>query len=502
MRVPIVDPLGPGRGRSRVREAEDNLIVLQAPTSSLTLLDTDPDSLDCDYPDAPNELNQSDTGGHSEWEQKSVKDSDHDFWKRLLSTDLHYDHDIPLDDSTFSQPADVYTADLVLEPDTSEPPRAPIQFSSKRKYENLFHWDFERYSFPSRQLDIAKAGHKPKKGAVKSLGKKEQTEEEKGEIERFKQEIRIALNQARPPPIPLPQSDEFVPYTKQARISRQPNKEANEDHPVDFGRQHIKILPVGDLLGEYKQEESISLLDMDNETPSKARGRGGYRWSGPMRDIETGRPVTPYKDDSAPRGRPFPPSGSKRGRGGGGMRGISPTPVGGIQPNIDQSTWVRVHTVIPPKASTRSLPSVPSAKNGAEGIKHHPSMPSGQSNPAVRPINNIESPYFRLISTPQARSRVPREELHSTNELQRSIMRSWSDTRADPATQKAIIDLLEWLSATINLALCPYRDQRRKKRRFEVDVFGSVAWGGETGSSGDLDLVVLVSGFHDQKEYS
>jgi len=28
-----------------------------------------------------------------------------------------------------------------------------------------------------------------------------------------------------------------------------------------------------------------------------------------------------------------------------------------------------------------------------------------------------------------------------------------------------------------------------------VDVFGSVAWGGETGSSGDLDLVVLVSYF-------
>jgi hypothetical protein len=31
------------------------------------------------------------------------------------------------------------------------------------------------------------------------------------------------------------------------------------------------------------------------------------------------------------------------------------------------------------------------------------------------------------------------------------------------------------------------------ERRFEVDVFGSVSWGGETGQSGDLDLIILVS---------
>lgn len=72
-------------------------------------------------------------------------------------------------------------------------------------------------------------------------------------------------------------------------------------------------------------------------------------------------------------------------------------------------------------------------------------------------------------------------------------MRDWANSRASPETQKAIIDLLEWLSHTINLALCPYKDQKKATRRFEVDVFGSVAWGGETGSSGDLDLVVLVS---------
>lgn len=74
-------------------------------------------------------------------------------------------------------------------------------------------------------------------------------------------------------------------------------------------------------------------------------------------------------------------------------------------------------------------------------------------------------------------------------------MRDWANSRASPETQKAIIDLLEWLSHTINLALCPYKDQKKATRRFEVDVFGSVAWGGETGSSGDLDLVVLVSYF-------
>lgn len=252
---------------------------------------------------------------------------------------------------------------------------------------------------------------------------------------------------------------------------------------------------------------------MDNEDLSaEPVGRGrGYKWAGPVRDIETGRPVTPYKDDpdsvsgpsrkqTARRGsKPFPTSSassrgsSSRGRGG-TVRGDSPRlePVGGIRPNLEgQASWVRTDRTVPNKASTSSLPSKSSSTTRSH---HHPSMPPKVKAP-TRPTHNPKSPYFELISKRQARSSVPPEFLHSTNELQRSVIRDWANSRASPETQKAIIDLLEWLSHTINLALCPYKDQKKATRRFEVDVFGSVAWGGETGSSGDLDLVVLVSCF-------
>jgi hypothetical protein len=506
MRVPIVDPLARGRGR----EAEDNLIVLQAPTSSLTLLDTDPDPLDCYHSTDFDGVDQSDIGGGAADDEQSPEDNDHDFWKRLLSPDppdLQDDHDISLHDSVSFPPVNDPSLDFEL--DSTEPITVPIKFSSKRKYENLFHWDFQRYSSPSRQLNIAKAGLKPRKGGQP---RKEQTEDEKGELERFKQEIRVALNQAQPPP-----KQTIDTALHRVHESRKRYKEDKGEVTDRKSRQQsLEDQVVADLLGEYIQEP-ISLLDMDSETPSKSRGRGGYRWTGPVRDIETGRPVTPYKDDpdgtsigsgasrrgTGGRGKSFPSLGSSRGRGRGGSRGPSPMPIGGIQPNVDKTNWVRAHSPVqkrhdkpynlPPKASTQSLPSKASSSARAGPTKHTPSMPSGQARPEARPIGNVSSPYFHLISRPQARSQVPREDLQSPNQLQRSIMRSWHKTQADPETQKAIIDLLEWLSATINLALCPYRDQRRKKSRFEVDVFGSVAWGGETGSSGDLDLVVLVS---------
>jgi hypothetical protein len=493
---------------------EDNLILLNAPTSCLTLLDSDPDPdiVDSLYSTEVEEGSESDIGkGHYGYDTEDTDiDHDQEFWKRLLPSDLHCDYEIPLDPldtngygtDTSCTLGNGSTDPLFDTRPNIETPNA-IVFSSHRRYQNLFRWDFERFSFPSRQLKIAKAGHKHKAKGVKSgQEKKEQTEDEKGELERFKQEIRAALKQSDP---------DYTKHHKAHASRKSTSRRIIEEAEVDKRRQRLEDQTVADLLGEYVQENSISLLDMDNETPSKARGRGGYRWAGPVRDIETGRPVTPYKDDpdgpskssdgssrkqTGSRGRPFPSSGPSRGRvrGGSRGRGTSPMPVGGIQPNLDRSTWVQGAQTIPPKASTRSLPSSASTAKTTKETKHHPSMPPGQAWPGAQPINNVASPYFTLISTPQARSQVPREQLHSQNDLQRSVMRSWSDTRADSATQKAIIDLLEWLSSTINLALCPYRDQRKGRRRFEVDVFGSVAWGGETGSSGDLDLVVLVSG--------
>lgn len=73
-------------------------------------------------------------------------------------------------------------------------------------------------------------------------------------------------------------------------------------------------------------------------------------------------------------------------------------------------------------------------------------------------------------------------------------MYAWQITEPTKQKKKGISDLLERLSVTLNQKAGWHGASTAKgKRRFEVDVFGSVAWGGETGESGDLDLIVLVS---------
>jgi hypothetical protein len=490
MWVPQAVPSGRGGREASTSQEVKNLIGLLPTPSSLTLLDTDPD-IDplfgsSDYLD----LGQGEIRLDSD--EVIIVDEGEEFWRKFLPSDnedLALGH-IPARGSGGGNDLNIPTSPL-FDFGTATYGTIPIVSSSADKYEDLFKWDFTRYSFPSRQIKIAKAHYKPKKAVSK-----EEDDETKAELERIKKEIRGALG-IKPPEV------EKGPSPSPTKVARQ-SKEEEEENRI-----------VRDLLGDYTPEPSTFILDMDNEDlrPSgSGRGRG-YKWTGPVRDIETGRPVTPYKDDpdsnsnsnsrpsegrkqTAKRGKPFPSAPSRgssasRGRGG-ASRGESPRlePIHGIRPNLGgQVSWIRTDKVLPNKASTQSLPSKTAA---ASSSHHHPSMPPGKKIPGARPINNPTSPYFTLISKRQARGTVPRELLHSSDELQRSAMRSWANTRASPETQKAIIDLLEWLSATINLALCPYRDQKRKTRRFEVDVFGSVAWGGETGSSGDLDLVVLV----------
>jgi hypothetical protein len=491
MWVPQAVPSGRGGREASTSQEVKNLIGLVPTPSSLTLLDTDPD-IDplfgsSDYLD----LGQGEL--RLESDEEVLVDEGEEFWRKFLPSDnedLDPGHTSARGSGSGNDP-NIPTSPL-FDLGTVTYGTVPIVSSSADKYEDLFKWDFTRYSFPSRQIKIAKAHHKPKKAVSK-----EEEDETKQELERIKKEIRGALGIK-------PSEVEREPIHPQAKVARRSKETEEEEDRI-----------VRDLLGEYIPEPSAFILDMDNEDlrPSGSKRGRGYKWTGPVRDIETGRPVTPYKDDpdsnsnsnsrpsegrkqTAKRGKPFPSAssrGSSANRGRGGLsRGESPRlePIHGIRPNLDgQASWIRTDKVLPNKASTQSLPSKSAA---APSTHHHPSMPPGKKIPGARPINNPTSPYFTLISKRQARGTVPRELLHSSDELQRSTMRSWANTRASPETQKAIIDLLEWLSATINLALCPYRDQKRKTRRFEVDVFGSVAWGGETGSSGDLDLVVLV----------
>lgn len=106
-------------------------------------------------------------------------------------------------------------------------------------------------------------------------------------------------------------------------------------------------------------------------------------------------------------------------------------------------------------------------------------------------LDNMVSPYHVLLSQPSPRENIPKHLLDPTppDALQSSLLHAWA--LAEPTAEKRayIGHLLRTLSAVINQRFRGH--QYGTQDRFEVDVFGSVSWAGETGSSGDLDLVIL-----------
>lgn len=352
-----------------------------------------------------------------------------------------------------------------------------VHYTSARTYRGLFDWEFQKHSFPSRQLARAKENGRP--GVKRHPTSKEDLDPGvRAEIERFKLELRGELGD----------TGTTAAYQKKEKTDHRQTQEREQEEPL------------GDLLGEYNFESTCLLdLDLENEMGE------GYTWrNGAVRDIETGRPVTPYKDDPARgtasastststrgsadsrgvarRSRPFP----SRGRGGGRATPNGSAPVAGH--------------ILTPQTSTRSLPSVARGQTNGRGRgsasrHHHPSLPSQpMSSARAKRSSNPLSPYATLLSKPQARQNVPSElyQTASATELQRSMLHSWASTCAKPEYQQTILKLLEWMTETINMVLCRGAGHKGKAR-FEVDVFGSVSWGGETGSSGDLDLVIIVS---------
>ncbi|ORY28462.1 hypothetical protein BCR39DRAFT_202078 [Naematelia encephala] len=72
------------------------------------------------------------------------------------------------------------------------------------------------------------------------------------------------------------------------------------------------------------------------------------------------------------------------------------------------------------------------------------------------------------------------------------MLHAWASAEPTDAERQHTVNLLEQLSVALNARLGGPRPSLEKGyRRFEVDIFGSVSWGGETGQSGDLDLVVI-----------
>jgi predicted nucleotidyltransferase len=90
----------------------------------------------------------------------------------------------------------------------------------------------------------------------------------------------------------------------------------------------------------------------------------------------------------------------------------------------------------------------------------------------------------------------PEHLKHGDDRLQMSIMWKWHVAEISNEDEWRIEHLLEQLSEAVNMQLGGYEARQRAldplaEKRFVVDVFGSMSWGGQTGK-GDIDLVIRV----------
>lgn len=547
----------------------------------LTLLDTDPDpdpecldfdvdfdfdvdDFDSDYSgqgairlgDSDTEVRRASNGNVNEHQNQNNQDH-HEFWESFDS----------LDHPTTSPPTPLSLSTHELDYDATSPTTGVgIQYTPEGSYEHLFKLDLKRYSFPSRQLRVARnvytkggPGGEIRAAEAGKLTSGIVDESDRDEIERFKREIQSHLTPG--PPVPVPAPSVTPGPVRTTKRKQGPVTIPVPVHQAKDEDEGIRILP--DLLWEEPDRPSTCLLDLDlaemepgSGSGSGSGARGGYKWKGPIRDIETGRPITPYRDDpsstsnpasasssqatrpmprqTARRGRPFPSNpNSGPSRDSLPMQTQTQTQTQTHDQTHDQteergtssatgsvaSTYRRLGGMkkVEHKASTRSLPSkAQTQRNGPDGSHHHtsnssaPPIPPSQSATTPAPASRNKtpkststftstlsnrpdptSPYAILLSKPQARRIIPPSLYSTATPLQQSMLRSWSSSCADKDYQNGVLTLLDWLTKSINLQYSR-GGPRADGGRFKVDVFGSVSWGGETGTSGDLDMVVIV----------
>ncbi|WVO12553.1 hypothetical protein L204_100156 [Cryptococcus depauperatus] len=101
------------------------------------------------------------------------------------------------------------------------------------------------------------------------------------------------------------------------------------------------------------------------------------------------------------------------------------------------------------------------------------------------------SAYRLLLCRPSDRLTVPEHVVHppQPDALQTSLIESWKAAEPGEESRIRLGKLLKELTHIINEKYGGYGEDGTK--RFYVDIFGSVSWGGNTGHSGDVDLTVL-----------
>lgn len=95
-----------------------------------------------------------------------------------------------------------------------------------------------------------------------------------------------------------------------------------------------------------------------------------------------------------------------------------------------------------------------------------------------------------FLNSTSPRLSLPKS-LATRSRLEESLLQSWAASEPTPLRVQQIKDLLA--AVTYKFERSEPVQRVTEGRMLRVDPFGSVAWGGSTGSKADLDLVVIVS---------
>lgn len=132
------------------------------------------------------------------------------------------------------------------------------------------------------------------------------------------------------------------------------------------------------------------------------------------------------------------------------------------------------------------LPSARAGKrtNGFQGANGNATNANGTK------LNDDDSAYQRYTTAASPREAIPWHHRNRSDLLHQSVLKSWQAAEPSSARKQEIAQLLDTLTHTINFSTPTHENPTRD--RYKVDAFGSMAWGGDTGRSGDLDLIVTV----------
>lgn len=120
------------------------------------------------------------------------------------------------------------------------------------------------------------------------------------------------------------------------------------------------------------------------------------------------------------------------------------------------------------------------------------SWPRSNGDSQTFDMRDDDSAYLRYAASKSPRENVPFRVSRNSDPLHQSVLKSWQTAEPTAERKREVAKLLETLTHTINYSTSLQENPHRE--RYQVDAFGSMAWGGNTGRSGDLDLVIIVSG--------